>query len=137
MSLQQVGSALLGCGPALKSPRSEAIYDAVGRTTVLQDAHSNRHSFTYDAAGRRIATIDPRGQRVTATFDAAGRQTLRLDARANATTYNTTFTYDATGNRLVKNASEGKKRGQEPFWRFRRRKKGVRVRRREPGRGSE
>ena len=60
-------------------------------------------AYDYDAAGNCTSVLESSGDRVTWTYDAANR--LTREERSGASGYDTTYTYDALGNRLVKEAS--------------------------------
>jgi RHS repeat-associated protein len=109
--------------------RTTFSYDAAGRRTLTELANGTRASYIYDSASRvaqlynlkaddsvilgLIYEHDPRGNpvgmlessgdRVTWTYDATDR--LTREQRNGASGYDTTYTYDPLGNRLVKEAS--------------------------------
>lgn len=56
--------------------------------------------YGYDARGNRISMREATGGGVTWSYDRAQR--LVNEFRSGASSYNTTYTYDATGNCLVK-----------------------------------
>ena len=57
-------------------------------------------AYAYDAAGNRTGVLESGGDRVTWTYDAANR--LTREERNGASAYDMAYTYDALGNRLVK-----------------------------------
>ena len=57
--------------------------------------------FTYDGAGNRISVLEHDGDRVTWSYDRVYQ--LTKDDRSGPNSYQRQFTYDANGNRLVKN----------------------------------
>ncbi|MDA1055440.1 MAG: hypothetical protein O3C40_34000 [Planctomycetota bacterium] len=59
-------------------------------------------AYELDATGNRTAKLKASGKRTTWTYDATYQLVNERPSGANA--YNTTFVYDAVGNRLVKNA---------------------------------
>ena len=58
---------------------------------------------TYDAVGNRLSVTEADGTLVTYGYDASYQ--LVNERRSGSNAYNTTYTYDALGNRLVKNDS--------------------------------
>jgi YD repeat-containing protein len=56
----------------------------------------------HDAAGNRTGVLESGGDRVTWTYDATDR--LTREQRSGPSAYDTTYTYDPLGNRLVKDA---------------------------------
>ena len=87
------------------------VYDAADRIVGLvatNPAHGvtlTNYAYRYDALGNRLGATEVDGSLVTWTYDSTyqlvGEQ--RTDAGGSTTlTYNTTYTYDPLGNRLVK-----------------------------------
>ncbi|MFF7637458.1 RHS repeat-associated core domain-containing protein [Kitasatospora sp. NPDC008050] len=79
-------------------------YDNAGNLISITDAAGDRTTYTYDNAGRRSSVTDPRGNAqganpasytTTYTYDNADR----LLSSTDATGAQTTFGYDAAGNR--------------------------------------
>ena len=116
---------------AVRNPFSERTtfsYDNAGRRTVEHHSNGTRASIIYDAAnnvtqfhnrtsaGAAIATFDYKvdkvgnrtgmleasGDRVTWTYDNGDQ--LKSERRSGASSYANTFSYDAVGNRTLKNA---------------------------------
>jgi len=109
--------------------RTTFSYDAAGRRTLTELGNATRASYTYDdasqvtqlynlkaddsvilgltyerdSAGKPIGMLESSGDRVTWTYDAGDR--LTREQRSGASAYDTTYTYDPLGNRLVKQAS--------------------------------
>ena len=107
--------------------RTSYSYDANGRQTLKKLANGSRASFTYDdnsslvtlanlrsdnsviskfdyqydAVGNRIASLEADNSRVTYTYDNAYQ--LTGEHRTGTSPYDNRFSYDSTGNRLVKN----------------------------------
>jgi len=101
-------------------------YDAAGRRTLREKPTGARSSYTYDPADsltqefhlkpngevssafvytvdatkHRTAVAESSGERATCTYDATYQ--LTNERRSGANAYNTTFVYDAAGNRIVK-----------------------------------
>ena len=108
--------------------RTTLAYDAGGRLAIRRLSNGTRTSYTYDAASRRTAVnnitssgtaiagftyeYDPvgnptsmaeaSGTRVTWSYDSANR--LLSEHRSGVDGYANTFTYDAVGNRTLKDA---------------------------------
>ncbi len=81
-------------------------YDAAGRETVLSNLASNGsalaiYTASYDAVGNRLNVVELDGTRVTFGYDPSYQLISEQWSGSNA--YNTTYTYDPLGNRLVKN----------------------------------
>jgi len=109
-----------------QSERTSYSYDAAGRATLQRLSNLIRVSMAYDAADRlvRLANINSTGTTITSfrdTWDGAGNRLARTEAdgtlvtwsydstnqltrerRNGANSYDTTYTYDAAGSRLVK-----------------------------------
>jgi RHS repeat-associated protein len=109
--------------------RTTFSYDAASRRTLTELANGTRASYTYDGAsrvaqlynlkaddsvilgltyerdfaGNPIGMLESGGDRVTWTYDATDR--LTREQRSGPSRYDTTYTYDPLGNRLVKEAS--------------------------------
>ncbi len=58
--------------------------------------------YKYDNVGNRLGVLEASGARVTWVYDNSDR--LIAERRTGANSYANTFTYDASGNRTVKNA---------------------------------
>jgi RHS repeat-associated protein len=83
-------------------------YDAGARTTGVRNAKSEGtaiagFTYTLDDAGNPTGMVLANGDRVTWTYDSLNR--LTREQRDGANAYDTTYTYDATSNRLTKLAS--------------------------------
>ena len=81
-------------------------YDAANRLVTLVNLKSDEKvissfDFTYDDAGNRISMLELGGDRVTWSYDLIYQ--LTKDERSVTVAYARNFTYDANGNRLVKN----------------------------------
>jgi YD repeat-containing protein len=63
-------------------------------------------AYDYDAAGNRTAVLESGGDRTTWTYDTTNR--LTREQRSGTAAYDTTYTYDGLGNRLVKDTSGAK-----------------------------
>jgi YD repeat-containing protein len=116
----------------LENPQNERTsyaYDAAGRRTLKQLANGTRGSFSYDDAsnltrlanlksdgttisafdygydktGNRTAVREANGSRVTYAYD--NTYQLTGENRTGSNAYRNTFTYDAAGNRTLKNES--------------------------------
>jgi RHS repeat-associated protein len=109
-----------------QSERTSWSYDANGRLTLQRLSNLVRVSMAYDAADRllRLANITSTGTTITSfrdTWDGAGNRLARTEAdgtlvtwsydatyqltrerRSGANSYDTTYSYDAAGNRRVK-----------------------------------
>ena len=109
-----------------QSERTSWTYDAAGRATLQRLSNLVRVSMAYDAADRlvRLANINSTGTTITSfrdTWDGAGNRLARAEQdgtlvtwsydstyqltrerRNGANSYDTTYSYDAAGNRLVK-----------------------------------
>jgi RHS repeat-associated protein len=109
--------------------RTTFSYDAAGQRTLTELANGTRASYTYDGAsrvaqlynlkaddsvivgltyqhdtaGNPVGMVESSGDRVTWTYDATDR--LTREQRSGAVGYDTTYTYDPLGNRLLKDAS--------------------------------
>ena len=88
--------------------RASYTYDVASRLSEVYNFKSDDSviagfAYEYDAAGNRTSVLESGGDRVTWTYDAANR--LTRERRSGASAYDTTYTYDALGNRLVKEAS--------------------------------
>ncbi len=107
--------------------RTTYAYDPAGRRTVKKLANGTRTSFSYDAAGNltrlanlksdgttissfdydydrvgnRKAVVEADGSRVTWSYDATYQ--LTGEHRTGSNAYRDTYTYDASGNRTLKN----------------------------------
>jgi RHS repeat-associated protein len=68
-------------------------YDAVGRTTLIEDRESGARRFEYDAGGRLVAAIAANGATTTYAYDAAGRLLEVVDPLGAVTRRE----YDAAG----------------------------------------
>ena len=76
------------------------IYNAQGLPTASTDARGKTTTMVYDASGNLLSKTSPMGEKSTYTYDASGRMLTSTDPRgnvsgANASTYTTTFGYDA------------------------------------------
>jgi YD repeat-containing protein len=60
-------------------------------------------TYEHDAVGNPTGMLESGGDRVTWTYDATDR--LTREQRSGPSAYDTTYTYDPLGNRLVKDAS--------------------------------
>ncbi len=106
--------------------RTSYSYDPAGRRTVKKLSNGTRASFTYDGAnrltrlanlksdgttissfgykydkvGHRTAVLEADGSRVTWSYDATYQ--LTGEHRTGSSAYRDTYTYDPTGNRLLK-----------------------------------
>ena len=115
---------------ALQNPFSERTtfsYDNAGRRTVQRSSNGTRASIIYDDAnhvtqfhnrtstgtalatfdykydnvGNRTGMLEASGDRLTWTYDNGDQ--LKSERRSGASSYTNTFTYDAVGNRNLKN----------------------------------
>jgi RHS repeat-associated protein len=88
--------------------RTSYSYDAAGQTTQIFHRRSNATSllqldYRYDTAGNRQVMIEGAGTaRVTWLYD--DQNQLTGENRTGANAYRNTFTFDAAGNRTLKNA---------------------------------
>ena len=88
--------------------RTSYSYDAAGQTTQIFHRRSNATSllqldYRYDTAGNRQAMIEGAGTaRVTWLYD--DQNQLTGENRTGTNAYRNTFTFDAAGNRTLKNA---------------------------------
>jgi RHS repeat-associated protein len=123
------GYDLANRGTLVVNPQSERTswtYDAASRATLQRLSNLIRVSMAYDSADRlvRLANITSTGTTITSfrdTWDGAGNRLHRVEAdgtrvtwsydvtnqltrerRNGANSYDTTYSYDAAGNRLVK-----------------------------------
>jgi RHS repeat-associated protein len=83
-------------------------YDAAGRETMLGNYLAGRGTSTlytaaYDAVGNRLTVVEIDATRVTFGYDASYQ--LVNEQRSGTNAYNTTYAYDAVGNRTLKNDS--------------------------------
>ena len=109
--------------------RTTWAYDNLGRSTEQQLASGSKATYTYDGAGRlvrlanftsagtiissfdyscdnvgnRATVVESNGDRVTWSYDNTYQVTR--EQRSGAHSYDSTFTYDAVGNRLVQQDS--------------------------------
>jgi RHS repeat-associated protein len=84
------------------------IYDDADRLTGLRNETTggtiiSRYTYTYDKVANRLSQDEGSGNVVTWTYDKTYR--LTRDVRIGTNSYDTTYTYDAVGNRTVKIAS--------------------------------
>jgi RHS repeat-associated protein len=112
--------------------RTTFSYDSAARRTLTELANGARTSYTYDAAsrvqqlynlkadasvilgltyehdpvGNPTSMLESTGDRVTWTYDATDR--LTREQRSGESAYDTTYTYDPLGNRLVTDASNAR-----------------------------
>jgi RHS repeat-associated protein len=87
--------------------RASIIYDAASHLTQLHNRTSAGAAITtfdykYDNVGNPTGVLEASGDRATWVYDNADR--LKAERRSGTNAYANTFTYDATGNRTVKNA---------------------------------
>jgi len=100
--------------------QSVSTYDDRNSVTSIRDPGGNATHMTYDAQGNLLTITNPLGEvRATYTYDSAGRMTSSADGLGNTYAFaytatgdlaqvtdplghQTTFTYDANGNRLSK-----------------------------------
>jgi RHS repeat-associated protein len=108
--------------------RTTFSYDAAGRRTLTELANGTRASYTYDGASRvaqlcnlkaddsvilgltyehdamgtPVGMVESSGDSVTWTYDATDQ--LTREQRSGGSGYDTTYTYDPLGNRIVKEA---------------------------------
>jgi RHS repeat-associated protein len=80
-------------------------YDDAGRETLLQNIGSTGiavgiYTATYDAVGNRLSVLEFEGNSCNYSYDAVNQ--LTSERRTGSLAYNTTYTYDGLGNRLVK-----------------------------------
>jgi RHS repeat-associated protein len=81
-------------------------YDAAGRETVLGNFSSAGAALavftsTFDAANNRLTVLDMDGSRTTYGYDPSYQ--LVSEQRSGSNLYNTSFQYDALGNRVIAN----------------------------------
>ena len=81
-------------------------FDVAGRETLLGNYSPSGTSLavftnTYDGVGNRLSVLELDGSRVTYAYDPSYQ--LTNEQRSGRTPYNTTFSYDGMGNRLVQN----------------------------------
>ncbi|REJ91482.1 MAG: hypothetical protein DWQ34_15095, partial [Planctomycetota bacterium] len=85
--------------------RTSFTYDAAGNLTRLANLKSDgttisSFDYDYDKVGNRTAVQEADGSRVTWSYDATYQ--LTGEHRTGSTPYRDTYTYDASGNRLLK-----------------------------------
>ena len=73
------------------------LYNFTSSNTIISS-----FDYQYDNVGNRNTVVESNGDRVTWIHD--NTYQLSNEKRSGASAYNTTFTYDAVGNRLVKEA---------------------------------
>ena len=85
-------------------------YDPAGRVTRLINCDvqntniaNSLFTYTYDNTANRTGVLERNGDQVTWTYDKTYQ--LTNESRSGAHAYNTTYTYDPVGNRLVKDDS--------------------------------
>src|SRR3990172_2030038 len=87
--------------------RASYSYDLASQVSQVYNFKSDSSvivgfTYGYDAAGNRTGVLESGGDRVTWTYDAANR--LTREQRSGASAYDMAYTYDALGNRLLKEA---------------------------------
>mgnify|MGYP001050773980 CR=1 FL=1 len=91
--------------------RASYTFNAASQLAQLSNLKSDASviagfAYDYDAAGNRTGVLESGGDRVTWTYDATSR--LTREQRCGVSGYDTTYTYDGLGNRLLKEASGAK-----------------------------
>jgi RHS repeat-associated protein len=86
--------------------RASFTHDAADRLTVLANmdssaAYISRFDYEYDDVGNRKNVLEVSGDRVTWSYD--NTYQLTAEHRSGSNAYAQTFTYDAAGNRTLKN----------------------------------
>ena len=81
-------------------------YDALGHVLTHTDALSHATTYTYDADGNRTSQATALGEKTTWSYDQDERVASSVDPRGNvsgatASTYTTTYGYDAAGNQTT------------------------------------
>jgi YD repeat-containing protein len=85
--------------------RASFSYDAAGNLTKLYNLKSDgsvisSFDYSYDKVGNRTAVLEADGSRVTWSYDATYQ--LTGEHRTGTSAYRDTYSYDPTGNRLLK-----------------------------------
>jgi YD repeat-containing protein len=88
--------------------RTSYTYDAASRVQQLYNLKADGSvilglTYDHDPVGNPTGMLESSGDRVTWSYDPADR--LTREQRSGPSAYDTTYTYDPLGNRLVKDAS--------------------------------
>ncbi|MBW8311224.1 MAG: putative Ig domain-containing protein [Rhizobium sp.] len=67
-------------------PKTEWVYDALGRLIASRDANGYIDSFAYDASGKRVSSTDSMGAVTRYAYDLLGRERIKQDAEGYLTT---------------------------------------------------